>query len=86
MRSLLAFALLAVAMLAHADTIDESKEEARQRQQVEAIRQYERSGHREPFGGERERLGNPPQPIPNDAYEDGSQLQPQRKQYDWQKR
>lgn len=86
MRLLIAFAVLMVTMLAQAEQVNESTEEARQRQQVEAIRQYERSGHREPLGGNRERLGNPLQPIPDDSYEDERRFQPQRKPYDWQKR
>lgn len=80
--------LLLMATLVHAEgKYEATEEETRQRQQVEALRQYERSGHRETFGGQYEHPGNARQrSISSDPPDSDDNFQRQLKQYDWQKR
>ncbi|MCB5186755.1 hypothetical protein LG200_01905 [Methylobacillus caricis] len=89
MKLVIIFMLAVISTLAQAGHINDPREEALQRQQVESIRQYDRSGHREPLGGYNGRLGDTPQrPITNDTDENEktNQAKPYDNQYDWQKR
>lgn len=72
MKAALLVALLLISTMAQAQRINETKDEARQRQQSEQYQQYQNRGNQEPLGGYQQRLGDPPQrPLNNDAY--GSQ-------------
>ncbi|MCB5184026.1 hypothetical protein LG201_02280 [Methylobacillus gramineus] len=81
------FILLTISSLAHAESSNESKQQTRERQQVESIRQYDRSGHREPLNTYQDRpMDLAPRPINNDRDENLNQSKPYDKKYDWQQR
>lgn len=62
-------ALALIASTSYGQRINETKDEARQRQQAEQYQQYQDRGYQQPLGGYQNRLGDPPQrPLSNDAY------------------
>lgn len=87
MKAALFLLLITISSLAQAQRINETIDEARQRQQAEQFKQYQDRGNQQPLGGYNQKFGDTvPRPLNNDAYSPPGQAQPYGSQYDYQHR